>query len=350
MKKRPQRERASFQHTEKDSREGDIFHYVFASIMTKEARTFVQYPWTFTLAKRDLSFLVVSSAWNEKPLGVTWNWIKTLATDSCGLFFVDDDYLILLRNLIIRSRNRLFDLLAMIRHYSKVTVNTRQEVESVKKMLDDIDKEVAYTRKYIGKDSLSPEVMEALKKVPREQFVSSELKRLAYSNGPLPIGCGQTISQPYIVALMTDLLRPQRDFKVLEVGTGSGYQSAVLSCLVKKVYSTEIIAQLAGDAQLRLQRLGYDNVEIKVGDGYFGWEEFAPYDGIIVTAAASEMPPPLIEQLKPGSRLVIPVGRPHMYQELMMIEKDEKGQVHSTEILGVAFVPLTGERTRERKD
>ena len=216
-------------------------------------------------------------------------------------------------------------------------------MESVQKMLDDIDMEVRYTRKYIGKDALSPSVMEAMRKVPRDQFVSDDMKRLAYSNGPLPIGCGQTISQPYIVALMTDLLRPQEDSVVLEVGTGSGYQSAVLSRLVKKVYSTEIIAELAHVAERRLRRLRYDNVEIKVSDGYFGWKEFAPYDGIIVTAAASEVPPPLIDQLKPGSPLVIPVGKPHMYQELMVIEKDETGKLRSRNVLGVAFVPLTGD-------
>ena len=220
-------------------------------------------------------------------------------------------------------------------------------MESVEKMINDINMEVRYTRKYIGKDTLSPAVMDAMRKVPREHFVSAELKPLAHSNGPLPIGCGQTISQPYIVALMTDLLQPQEGFVVLEVGTGSGYQSAVLSCLVKKVYSIEIISELAHAAKQRLRRLHYNNVEIKAGDGYYGWEEFAPYDGIIVTAAASEVPPPLIEQLKPGARLVIPVGKPHMYQELMLIEKDDKGQLVSSNVLGVAFVPLTGDHTRD---
>ena len=234
----------------------------------------------------------------------------------------------------------------MIKPRGKFSMNTGQDMEGVEKMLVDIDMEVRYTRKYIGKDVLSPAVMEAMRRVPREHFVSSDLKRMAYSNGPLPIGCGQTISQPYIVALMTDLLQPQEDFVVLEVGTGSGYQAAVLSRLVKKVYSTEIIAELAHSAQQRLQRLHYNNVEIKVCDGYFGWKENAPYDGIIVTAAASEVPPPLIEQLKPGSRLVIPVGKPHMYQELMVIEKDESGQLHSRNVLGVAFVPLTGDHVR----
>lgn len=275
-------------------------------------------------------------------------FVRALARYKCGPLFVYDVYVVLLPISIIRFKNRLLDLLAIIKSRSKLTMNTGQDMDSVKRMLDDINKEVVYTRKYIGKDALSPAVMEAMEKVPREQFVASDLRRMAYANGPLPIGCGQTISQPYIVALMTDMLRPQRDFKVLEVGTGSGYQSAVLSCLVKKVYSTEIIAELARNARQRLQQLGYDNVEIKVGDGYFGWEEFAPYDGIIVTAAASDVPPPLIEQLKPGSRLVIPVGKPHMYQELMMIEKDDTGQVHRTEILGVAFVPLTGGPARER--
>lgn len=219
-------------------------------------------------------------------------------------------------------------------------------MQDIDKMLADIDMEVHYTREYIGKDALSPTVLEAMRKVPRQAFLPADMRRLAYANGPLPIGYGQTISQPYIVALMTDLLNLNKDFVVLEVGTGSGYQAAVLAELVKQVYTTEIIEELAVAAQQRLQHLNYSNVTVKLCDGYFGWSQYAPYDGIIVTAAASSVPPALIEQLKPNARLVIPVGEPHRYQELMVIVKDVKGQLHSKEILGVAFVPLTGDHSR----
>lgn len=221
-------------------------------------------------------------------------------------------------------------------------------MSSISKMLADIDREVRYTRNYIGKEALDPAVMKAMREVRREAFVSAGMKRLAYSNGPLAIGHGQTISQPYIVALMTDLLQPKKDFVILELGTGSGYQAGVLSVLVKQVYSTEIVEELAIEAQQRLKMLQYTNVEVKHCDGYFGWKQHAPYDGIIVTAAARSIPPALIEQLKPGSRLVIPVGEPHMYQELMVIEKDETGQVHEKSILGVAFVPVTGDHSKAK--
>lgn len=215
-------------------------------------------------------------------------------------------------------------------------------------MLADIELEVRYTRDYIGKNALEPAVMKAMREVHREAFVSADMKRLAYSNGPLAIGHGQTISQPYIVALMTDLLQPKKDSVILEVGTGSGYQAAVLSVLVRRVYSTEIVEELAIEAQQRLQRLQYTNVEVKHCDGYFGWRQHALYDGIIVTAAARSIPPALIEQLKPGSRLVIPVGEPHMYQELIVSEKDEMGQMHEKSILGVVFVPMTGDHSKAK--
>jgi protein-L-isoaspartate(D-aspartate) O-methyltransferase len=214
--------------------------------------------------------------------------------------------------------------------------------EGIELMISDIDAEVRYTRKYIGKERLSAEVMEAMRHVPRSEFVPDDMRCVAYNNGPLPIGHGQTISQPYIVALMTDLLLPKKTDIVLEVGTGSGYQAAVLSLLVKEVYSTEIIDALATDARERVQRLNYKNVEVRQCNGYFGWKEHAPYDGIIVTAAANEIPQPLFEQLKPGARLVIPIGEPYMYQELMVVEKDEAEQLTETRILGVSFVPLTG--------
>jgi protein-L-isoaspartate(D-aspartate) O-methyltransferase len=212
------------------------------------------------------------------------------------------------------------------------------------RMLDDIESEVRYTRKMIGRDNLDSRVMNAMAVVPRDEFVPKSFLGAAFDNGPLPIGHGQTISQPYIVALMTDLLELDDNDTVLEIGTGSGYQTAILSQLCKKVYTVEYIPALADIARKRLQRLGYHNIESMAGNGYDGWPEHAPYDGIIVTAAASHIPKPLIEQLKPGGKLVIPVGRPHLYQELTVVEKDEDGELTIKEILGVAFVPLQGER------
>jgi protein-L-isoaspartate(D-aspartate) O-methyltransferase len=214
----------------------------------------------------------------------------------------------------------------------------------VQRMLDDIEREVRYTRKMIGRNALDPKVMAAMENVPRNEFVPGSYGDAAFDNGPLPIGHGQTISQPYIVALMTDLLELEADDTVLEIGTGSGYQTAILSQLCKQVYTIEYVPALADIAKARLERLGYDNVQSMTGNGYDGWPEHAPYDGIIVTAAASHIPKPLIEQLKPGGRLVIPVGRPHRYQELTVVEKDENGEIDIREVLGVAFVPLQGER------
>jgi len=196
----------------------------------------------------------------------------------------------------------------------------------------------------IGRNALDPKVMAAMGKVPRNEFVPKSYVDAAFDNGPLPIGHGQTISQPYIVALMTDLLELGADDIVLEIGTGSGYQTAILSQLCKQVYTVECVAALADIAKARLERLGYDNIQSITGNGYDGWPEYAPYDGIIVTAAASHIPKPLIEQLKPGGKLVIPVGQPHLYQELTVVEKDENGEIDIREVLGVAFVPLQGER------
>jgi protein-L-isoaspartate(D-aspartate) O-methyltransferase len=163
----------------------------------------------------------------------------------------------------------------------------------------------------------------------------------AYANGPAGIGHGQTISQPYIVALMTDLLKPEPDQVMLEIGTGSGYQAAVLSRLIRQVYSIEILAPLAEQARSRLKRLGYNNITLRQGDGYHGWPEHGPFDGIVVTAAATHIPPALLEQLKPGARLVIPVGTPFLHQELIVVERRPDGSFDSRDILGVAFVPLT---------
>lgn len=215
--------------------------------------------------------------------------------------------------------------------------------QQVNAMLQSIEAECRYTRCYTGIETFKPEVMAALAKVPREEFVPESFKHWAYENRPLPIGNGQTISQPYIVALMTDLLCPDKDDVILEVGTGSGYQAAILSQLVEKVYSLEIVPSLAVKAAQRLKKLGYDNVEIRQGDASRGWPEYAPYAGIIVTAAASHIPVALKEQLKPGGRLVIPIGRPNMPQDLLLIQKDKQGEFTSRNILPVAFVPFTGE-------
>lgn len=211
-----------------------------------------------------------------------------------------------------------------------------------KQMIEVIEQEVQLTQSLTGLDHLDPRVISAMAEVPRDAFVPKELRHAAFRNGPLPIGHGQTISQPYIVALMTDLLRLQPGDKVLEIGTGSGYQTAILSRLCEQVYSVEVVPQLSEAAQHIFEELGYDNIQLRVGNGHEGWPEHAPYDGIIVTAAARYIPTPLVEQLKPGKRLVIPVGEPLSYQKLYVVEKDSQGEIHSTEILGVAFVPLVG--------
>ena len=187
-------------------------------------------------------------------------------------------------------------------------------------------------------------VVEAMGKVPRHLFVPESQKQHAYENRPLPIGEGQTISQPYIVALMTDLLKLERHHRVLEVGTGSGYQAAVLAELARSVHTIEIVEPLGRQASERLARLGYRNVEVRIGDGYKGWPEAAPFDAIMVTAGAPHVPPPLVQQLKPGGRMVIPVGPASMIQHLMLIEKKADGSTVSREIIPVRFVPLTGER------
>ena len=191
---------------------------------------------------------------------------------------------------------------------------------------------------------LDGRVLAAMEKVPRHLFVPESLQRRAYENRPLPIGHGQTISQPYIVALMTDLLKLRPGDKVLEVGTGSGYQAAVLSVMVKSVYTIEIVEPLATQARERLARLGYANVEVRAGDGYKGWPEQAPFDAIMVTAGAPHVPPPLVEQLKPGGRMVIPVGPAHAVQSLQLIEKKADGTIGIRDVIPVVFVPLTGKR------
>jgi protein-L-isoaspartate(D-aspartate) O-methyltransferase len=189
---------------------------------------------------------------------------------------------------------------------------------------------------------LDPKVLEALRAVPRHLFVPASLQSQAYANRPLGIGHEQTISQPYIVALMTDLLDLGKDDVVLEVGTGSGYQAAVLATLVRHVYSIEIVDALARQASETLREGGYANVTVRAGDGYAGWPQHAPFDAIIVTAGAPRIPPRLIEQLKPGGRMVVPVGPPSSTQQLMLVEKRTDGRIRKRSLGPVAFVPLTG--------
>ena len=207
-------------------------------------------------------------------------------------------------------------------------------------MLKEIEDEVVFTERFIGKNKLDDRVMQAMHDVPRHEFVPRMQQGLAYMNGPLSIGHGQTISQPYIVALMTDMLNVNEDSVVLELGTGSGYQAAILSRIVKQVYSMEVIPELLESAQQKFKKLGYNNIETRLGDGHQGWPEHAPYDGIIVTAAAGDIPDTLIEQLKPGANLVIPVSRDFGPQELLLVNKQQDGSIITNDVLAVAFVPL----------
>ena len=190
-----------------------------------------------------------------------------------------------------------------------------------------------------GRGVRNPRVLEAMRQVPRHRFVKPSLANRAYQDTPLPTAAGQTISQPYIVAFMTAQLRPEKQHVALEVGTGSGYQTAVLSLLVSKVYTVEIVHELARSAAQRLRKLGYDNVEVRQGDGNNGWPEHAPYDLIIVTAAPREIPPALLHQLKPGGRMMIPTGRSGN-QQLRLVKKDEQGRFHVRSVLPVSFVPM----------
>ena len=207
------------------------------------------------------------------------------------------------------------------------------------KMVEVISENVIETASYTGVTALSPQVVNALKLVPRHKFVPDELRNYAYENRPLPIGHGQTISQPYIVAIMTDLLELQPEYVVLEIGTGSGYQAAVLSVLVDKVYSIEIIPALAQYAADNLQSLNYNNVIVRSGDGYKGWPEVAPFDSIIVTAGG-KVPPALLSQLKPGGKMIIPVGNEGAVQSLTLFEKNVEGQLRQRQVLPVRVVPL----------
>jgi protein-L-isoaspartate(D-aspartate) O-methyltransferase len=210
------------------------------------------------------------------------------------------------------------------------------------RLVDDVAASGRLDAEASAAQGFDPRVLEAMRTVPRHEFVPAAQLPHAYENRPLPIGHGQTISQPYIVALMTDLLAPKPADTVLEIGTGSGYQAAVLARLTSRVYSIEIVEPLYRDGTARLKRLGFGNVQTRAGDGYYGWPEAAPFDAIIVTAAANHIPPPLIRQLKPGGRMVIPVGASFLTQHLVLVEKNADRSVTTRQLLPVRFVPLTG--------
>jgi protein-L-isoaspartate(D-aspartate) O-methyltransferase len=215
-------------------------------------------------------------------------------------------------------------------------------------LIEEIVQDARETASWTGRPRFDPRVLDALRKVRRAAFVPEALAFRAYANAPLPIGCGQTISQPYIVALMTDMLDLRREDRVLEVGTGSGYQAAVLAELSDNVWSIEVIPELAASAAQVLAAEGYGRIALRTGDGALGWPESAPFDAIIVTAAAREVPPALVAQLRPGGRMVIPVGEAHGEQDLRLVRKDAEGNVSARSVLSVAFVPLTGGSTVSR--
>ena len=210
------------------------------------------------------------------------------------------------------------------------------------RMVQEIEAEVEHTSRLTGKGSFDARVMVVMNKVARHKFVPSDKEPFAYLNEPLNIGFGQTISQPYIVGLMTDLLALRNDDIVLEVGTGCGYQTAILSELAKQVYTVEVIRGLSEQAQERLSAMGGTNIEFRVADGYHGWSQHAPFDAIMVTAATETIPKSLVDQLKPGGRMAIPVGTSYSGQTLMLVQKDKAGSITQKRILPVAFVPLTG--------
>lgn len=213
--------------------------------------------------------------------------------------------------------------------------------DTIDSLIAEIEAEYGIVAERIGKDKPDPRVLAALREVPRAEFVPADRRADAHANRPLPIGFGQTISQPFIVAVMTDMLALTADSRVLEIGTGCGYQTAFLARLAGRVYTVEIVAELSAAAKERLAKLGAANVEFRVGDGRQGWPENGPYDAIIVTAAATgEIPPALLDQLKPGGRMAVPTGASMLAQELMLVTKDAGGHIAKRTLFPVAFVPL----------
>jgi protein-L-isoaspartate(D-aspartate) O-methyltransferase len=211
------------------------------------------------------------------------------------------------------------------------------------------EREEMVAEQIAARDVKDPNVLKAMRIVPRHAFVPDNVQKSAYGDHPLPIGFGQTISQPYIVAFMTEAMELGPDSKVLEIGTGSGYQAAVCAEIADEVYTIEIVEGLAKRAEEKLKELGYPNVFVKAGDGYFGWPENGPFDAIIGTAAAERIPPPLIEQLKPGGRMILPYETSFGFQHLVLITKDEKGNISKRNVMPVMFVPMTGEVTKPGK-
>ncbi len=207
-------------------------------------------------------------------------------------------------------------------------------------MVELIEVDVQLSHDRIDKDRLDDRVMAAMARVPRHRFVPSELQHVAYVDYPLPIGCGKTISQPFMVALMTDLLEVEQGDAVLEVGTGLGYQAAILAEMAEKVYTVEIIEELAREGERRLGAAGYDNIRFRIGDGAQGWPEHAPYDKVIVTAAAELIPPALLQQLKAGGKMVVPAGIEEQ-QQLLLVDKDEGGRINTREVIPVLFSQMT---------
>ncbi len=224
----------------------------------------------------------------------------------------------------------------------------QHEHPAFKERIEERERMVA--RQIQARDVKDPNVLKAMRIVPRHAFVRPGEQRLAYADSPLPIGYDQTISQPYIVGFMTQALKLDPNSKVLEIGTGSGYQAAVCAEIAKEVYTIEIVEELAEISKKRLKELGYPNVFVKAGDGFFGWPEHAPFDAIIGTAAAGRVPEPLIEQLKPGGRMILPVGGPRDFQYLLLITKDEKGDIQKKRVMPVRFVPMTGEVQKPKKE
>lgn len=218
----------------------------------------------------------------------------------------------------------------------------------ISNMISTIRAEAKNASAWTGCAEISARVLDAMAAVPRHEFVSANLQYSAYDNSPLPIGYGQTISQPYIVALMTDLLNLGENDKVLEVGTGSGYQAAVLARMVRQVYSMEIISALAMSARRRVRDLGYSNLEVVWGNGFHGLPQYAPFDAILVAAAPTQVPDALLEQLKPGGRLVIPVGNRGFGQDLKLLQKDGRGAISEKTVLPVSFVPLLDQKLTEQ--
>jgi protein-L-isoaspartate(D-aspartate) O-methyltransferase len=216
-----------------------------------------------------------------------------------------------------------------------------EAVAARERLIQEVETEIRLTSHYHGGERLDPAVVAALRAVPRERFIPQALRSKAYGNHPLPIGLGQTISQPYIVAIMSHLIAIQPGARVYELGTGSGYQAAVLAEMGAEVYTVEIVPELAERAAATLAELGYTKVRVRAGDGYLGWPEAAPFDAIIVTAAGPEVPPALVAQLKAGGRLVMPLGETDKTQQLVVVTKDADGTLHRSSVLPVRFVPIT---------